>query len=245
MKITPIEIRQKDFEKVFRGYEKETVDAFLLSLSQEWERIMDENKDLRKGIDNAEKEVIRLREVENSLFRTLKTAEDAGNHLIDSANKTAELHVREAQMNAEAIMNEARSRARTILEEAEEKAKEITGNLQDEVKGLERNYNMLTDQKENLLRDIKLLIIEFSEKIEKYSARTDSKKAEVKFKNARHVSIEKYKEINPADLPAAKKEESQVRENIKNNNRDQLKDESSKENSSKEDEVNESFFDKI
>ena len=29
MKVTPIEIRQKDFNKVFRGYDKEEVDAFL------------------------------------------------------------------------------------------------------------------------------------------------------------------------------------------------------------------------
>jgi cell division initiation protein len=233
MKITPIEIRQKDFEKVFRGYEKETVDAFLLSLSQEWERIMDENKDLRKGIDNAEKEVVRLREVENSLFRTLKTAEDAGNHLIDSANKTAELHIREAQMNAEAIMSEARSRARTILEEAEEKAKEITGNLQDEVKSLERNYNLLTDQKDNLLRDLKLLLNEFSEKIDKYSGRTDTKKAEAKFKNAKHMAIEKFKEVDHVELPMLKKEETKKNEPAPNSD------------AIPGDEVNESFFDKI
>jgi len=36
MNITPIEIRKKEFEKAFRGYEKEEVDAFLQALSQEW-----------------------------------------------------------------------------------------------------------------------------------------------------------------------------------------------------------------
>lgn len=202
MKITPIEIRQKDFEKVFRGYEKEAVDAFLLSLSQEWERIMEEHKDSRRRAENAEKEVIRLREVESSLFRTLKTAEDAGTHVMESANKTAELHVREAQMNAEAMMSEARSKARSMLEEAEEKAKEITGNLQDEVKMLERNYELLTDQKENLLADMKLLLTEFSDKIAKYSGRTDPKDAEKKFKNARRGNIERPKENTPSIPPA-------------------------------------------
>ena len=47
MKITPIEIRQKTFEKVFRGYDKEEVQAFLQSLSQEWERL---NAELREHI---------------------------------------------------------------------------------------------------------------------------------------------------------------------------------------------------
>ena len=47
MRITPLDIRQKTFEKNFRGYEKDEVNAFLLTLSQEWERVLDENKECR------------------------------------------------------------------------------------------------------------------------------------------------------------------------------------------------------
>ncbi|MFC2125130.1 DivIVA domain-containing protein, partial [Bacteroidota bacterium] len=57
MKVTPLEIRQKSFEKVFRGYDKDEVEAFLLILSQEWEKVLDENKSLRMNLDKAEKEV--------------------------------------------------------------------------------------------------------------------------------------------------------------------------------------------
>ena len=46
MKITPLEIRQKAFEKNFRGYNQDEVNAFLQTLSQEWERVGDENKEL-------------------------------------------------------------------------------------------------------------------------------------------------------------------------------------------------------
>jgi DivIVA domain-containing protein len=72
MKITPLEIRQKTFEKNFRGYEKDEVHAFLLTLSQEWERLMDENKELRIKLEGTEREVGKLREVESSLYKTLK-----------------------------------------------------------------------------------------------------------------------------------------------------------------------------
>jgi len=47
MKITPLEIRQKEFEKKLRGYDKEEVNAFLESLSKEWERVLDENKEYK------------------------------------------------------------------------------------------------------------------------------------------------------------------------------------------------------
>ena len=60
MRITPLDIRQKTFEKNFRGYEKDEVNAFLLSLSQEWERIVDENKELRIKLESTEREVTKL-----------------------------------------------------------------------------------------------------------------------------------------------------------------------------------------
>ncbi len=78
MRITPLEIRQKSFEKKMRGYDKEAVDAFVLSLSHEWERNMDETKQLKKELEASKMEVVKLREVEETLFKTLKTAEDTG-----------------------------------------------------------------------------------------------------------------------------------------------------------------------
>src|SRR5689334_10007246 len=104
MKITPIEIRQKSFEKVFRGYDKEEVDAFLLSLSQEWERVIDENKEYRIKLEVAEREVKKLREVETSLYKTLKTAEDTSTHLVEQATKSAEMQMKEAQVKADSLL---------------------------------------------------------------------------------------------------------------------------------------------
>ena len=68
MKITPLEIRQKSFEKVFRGYDKDEVAAFLQTLSQEWERIMDEQKELRYKLEATREEIQKLREVEKFSF---------------------------------------------------------------------------------------------------------------------------------------------------------------------------------
>jgi len=116
MKITPIEIRQQNFEKKLRGYDKDEVTAFLISLSNEWERLLDGKKELRIKLDQSEKEVQKLREVESSLFKTLKTAEDTGANMVDQANKAAKLHLKETQMNAEAMMREAKSKAKNLIE---------------------------------------------------------------------------------------------------------------------------------
>ena len=119
MKITPLEIRQKTFEKKLRGYDKEEVDAFLASLSHEWENIVGVLKENKYKIETLERDVQKLREVESSLFKTLKTAEDTGASVIGQANKTAELILRENQMRADSILNEAKMKSKNTIEEAE------------------------------------------------------------------------------------------------------------------------------
>lgn len=166
MKITPLEIRQKSFEKNFRGYDKDEVNAFLLSLSQEWERVVEEQKELRYKLEIAEKEVGKLREVESSLFKTLKTAEATGNNMVDQANKQAELHLREAELKAETILNNARSRAKEIIESAEDKADSIIDAMEERVRQLEQNYRILENYRENLLSDLIVMANNTLERVE-------------------------------------------------------------------------------
>jgi cell division initiation protein len=168
MKITPLEIRQKTFEKNFRGYEKDEVHAFLMTLSQEWERMMDENKELRIKLETTEREVGKLREVESSLFKTLKTAEDTGANVIDQARKTAELHLRESQIKADAIMNEAKTKAKDTIEEAETRAKDVIADMEDRLKGMVDNYKKLETSREDLLSELKRMASDMMERVERF-----------------------------------------------------------------------------
>jgi len=155
MKVTPLEIRQKTFERTLRGYDKDEVNAFLLSLSQEWERMNDECKELKIKLETCEREVAKLREVETTLFKTLKTAEDTGANVIDQANRAAELHLREAQMTAEAILNDAKDRARNTLEDAELASRQLLVEMEDSLKELAQQYKQVESQRSNLLDDLK------------------------------------------------------------------------------------------
>ncbi len=125
--ITPLEIRQKQFERTLRGYDKDEVSAFLLSLSQEWERMQDEAKEMRIKLEATEREVVKLREVESSLYKTLKTAEDTGSNMIEQANKAAELHLKETQFKGEQMLNEVKAKAKDTMELAEDTAKQMLG----------------------------------------------------------------------------------------------------------------------
>ena len=164
MKITPLEIRQKTFEKAFRGLDKDEVTAFLTTLSTEWEKLMDENKELQIKLEASQREVEKLREVENSLFKTLKTAEDTGANMIDQANKAAELHMRETEMKAEALMSDAKNKARDMIEDAESKSRHAVEDMEEKLRNLAHLYKNLENVKDDLISDIKTYASEAIEK---------------------------------------------------------------------------------
>ena len=90
MKISPTAIRQKAFETAFRGFEKKQVTDFLEEMSVAMEQINQENFELRSRLQLVEGEAKRLKDVEDSLFRTLKTAEDTGASIITEASYQAD-----------------------------------------------------------------------------------------------------------------------------------------------------------
>lgn len=165
MNITPLEIRQKEFEKGFRGYDKDEVSAFLNSLSVEWERLYDQNKELKYKLEASENEVKKLREVENSLFKTLKTAEDTGANMVEQATRTAELHMKETEMRADGLMSEAKSRARSIIEEAENRSSIIIDDMEDEIRQLEQVFRSMDANKTSLISELKLLAEDILNKV--------------------------------------------------------------------------------
>lgn len=183
MRITPLEIRQKTFEKNFRGYEKEEVHAFLMTLSQEWERVVDENKELKFKYESLEREIQKLREVETSLYKTLKTAEDTGASVIDQARKAAELHLRESQLKAEQLMNEAKTKAKDTIEESEVRAKQIIADMEDRLKALIEQYKKMESTRDDMVSELRRLASEVLDKVER------SKQQSRGFDPDKHLSV--------------------------------------------------------
>ncbi|TXI69153.1 MAG: DivIVA domain-containing protein [Cyclobacteriaceae bacterium] len=206
MKITPLEIRQKDFEKVLRGYDKDEVNAFLLTLSQEWERVLDEMKEHRIKSEATEREVSKLREVESSLFKTLKTAEDTGANVIGQANKTAELILRENQLKADAIMNEAKIKAKNTIEEAEMLSRQMLDEMEERLKTLGQHYKTLELHRDNLLSDLKRLAGETLDRVER------AKSASRDFDPDQHLALAK-RESKKALFPNAELE-SEIKKSL-------------------------------
>ena len=149
-------------------------------------------------MEAAQEEVKKLREVENSLFKTLKTAEDPGANMIEQATRTAELHMRETEMKADALMSEAKSRAKSIIEDAEDKARMIVDDMEDEIRQLEQVFRSLDANKSSLMSDLKMLAEDILSKL----SRHEDFPADIKphLKKAKELAREVNDNVAPVDV---------------------------------------------
>jgi len=180
MRITPLEIRQHTFDKSFRGYDTESVDAFLLSLSQEWERISEELRFSKQQLEIAEKEIVRMKEIESSLFKMLKAAEDAQQNINAKAESEANLITEKAHHDAEEITNEAQKKADMIISESENKAKFLVEEAVNDLKNYERDFKAMERYKDYLVVELKSFANDALDKVTKFEERINIRTTEAK-----------------------------------------------------------------
>ena len=168
MKITAIEIRQHTFERGMRGYKTEDVDAFLVSLSQEWERVTSDYKMLKMQLEMSEKELGKLREVEMTLFRTLKMAEDTSTQITDQATKSGEQYLSEVKQKADDLLADARKRSALMVTDAENQASYLKDTILNDLKAMEHDFNALEHYKENLAVQIRALASSATDSVDRF-----------------------------------------------------------------------------
>lgn len=114
MALTPLDINNKEFKRVFRGYAEEEVDEFLDLVIEEFEKLFKENLELKEKLEKKEGNIEEYKGLEETLKNTLVMAQQASEDVRRNAEKEAVVIFKEAQMRAEAIVNEAKEKAEGI-----------------------------------------------------------------------------------------------------------------------------------
>jgi len=143
MRITPLDIQQKQFPVKFRGFDMEEVYAFLEVVREEMEEILRENASLKETIRRTEGQVTEFRDMEATMRETLITAQQMVEEYKTNARKEAELLIKDAELKADSAMKEAQERVVKIHEDIVD-LKGIRRHFKEEVRRLiESHLKML------------------------------------------------------------------------------------------------------
>lgn len=136
MIFTPDGIKKQEFNKSFRGFDKDEVHAFLEKLSAEFETLFNENEAIKNEIEETKQQLEKYLLIGEKQQRTLKETEQ-------KSIKTIE---------------EAQNKAGEILRLAEEKSVELIQKTREEADKLKSAVINLREEKEILLTKLKSVI---------------------------------------------------------------------------------------
>jgi cell division initiation protein len=114
MKFSPYNIKNQEFNKALRGFDKDEVQLFLEKLADEFEKLNVENETLKKELEEATFKINEFKKIEKNLQDTLLRAHNSSSRAVESARKQSGLMLKEAEIKAQQLIDKAKESADEI-----------------------------------------------------------------------------------------------------------------------------------
>ena len=124
MKLTPMDINNKEFKRVLRGYSPEEVDEFLDEVVESYEELFKEKSKLEEKLAAASEQINHYSKIETTIQNTLHLAQNAADSAKETAQREADLMLKNANEAAQKILDRANSDIVTINDEYEKTKQE-------------------------------------------------------------------------------------------------------------------------
>jgi cell division initiation protein len=123
--LAPMDLEQKTFSKTLNGYKVAEVEDFLEEVIAGYERLYQENIELRERTMILQEQIAKYDDLELTLKNTLVLAQQTSERLNVQATDKADMVINEAQRDAEKIINEARMKAVELTQKSDLLKKEV------------------------------------------------------------------------------------------------------------------------
>ena len=115
--IMPIDIDKKEFSRDKRGYNSREVDEFLDLIVADYEKVLNDNRSMAHKIKALEKQLDEAQKDDNAMLDTLETAKKLMSDISASAERRADLMMRDAELEAENMLLDAKVSVRQLNDE--------------------------------------------------------------------------------------------------------------------------------
>ena len=119
MKLTPMDVKNKEFRKGLRGYSIDEVDDFVEEVVDSYEELYKENSKLKESLSRANEKIEHYEKIEVTIQNTLVLAQNAADQAKQSSEKQAELIISHANESAQRILDKAHSDVVAVNDEYE------------------------------------------------------------------------------------------------------------------------------
>ncbi len=147
MKITPLDIQQKNFGVKFRGFDVKEVNSFLDLITREFEVIIKDNNYLKEELAKKEAKILDFKKKETTLKDTLMNAQQIVENLKGNAQKEAELIIKEAELKADSLIKDAHKEIANLKKELNDLKKQKMLYL-EKIKGIIRTFQKMISMEE-------------------------------------------------------------------------------------------------
>ena len=117
MKLTPLEIKQHQFDKSLRGYDVGEVQSFLALVASEMEQLQQKNSELQEQVQGLNKRITHYEKVEEAIHETLQTTKESVAQKMEQARNEAKTAMDRAHMEADRMIQEAQQQRSNIRQE--------------------------------------------------------------------------------------------------------------------------------
>jgi cell division initiation protein len=155
MKITPIDIAHKSFNKKMFGLDENEVLDFMQNLAAQMEELIHERNSLKELVREKEIQLNEFKERDQILKSTIATASQMSDRLRSDAEREAKLIIADAQQKAEIIVRDSRDSLRKIYNEISE-LKRARLQFEANLKALAQAHLTLLEQGDRFMPNIGL-----------------------------------------------------------------------------------------
>ena len=152
MRLTPLDIRHKEFARAMRGYRDLEVDEFLDDIADEFERLFNENIDYKDRLESLEEKIEQYKNIEDTLKKTLLSAQQQAEELKQNAQKEADLILRDAELKSRSIINDSYAE-RQKIQRSVAALKQKQEDLRYQLKSVIEAYTNILDQEGDIVAE--------------------------------------------------------------------------------------------
>lgn len=201
MKLTPMDINNKEFKRVLRGYCPEEVDEFLDQIVEEYEILFKENTSLKEKLENSNDKIEHYSKIENTIQNTLLLAQNTAEQAKANAQKEADVIIKSANDTAQRILDKAHNDVIQINDEYDRVKQEFTkfrakfrsfmnfqiDTFDDLEKDFIKNFNITKPEEQSGAEEPQGIQIDFEEEKEEKTELKDIYEVETHFDDVNEI----------------------------------------------------------